>query len=112
MDDSARIQFAVFAELRILSDVAVRVDDTAVSDLSAFFDDAYAIIVTSLPIRAFSLMTAVSWIPGSHLFSGRNFDEFAKGAAGIGDDDQILRVVVREFIDRMTPACISSMCSA
>ena len=39
MYDGARIQLAIFAELRILSDVAVRVDDTAISDLGTFFDD-------------------------------------------------------------------------
>lgn len=71
MYDGARIQFAVFAELRILSDVAVRVDDTAVSDLGAFFDDGIRHNGDVFADQGFSLMTAVSWMPGSHLFSGR-----------------------------------------
>lgn len=101
MDDSTRIQLAVFAELRLLSDVAVRVDDTAVSDLSAFFDDGIRHDGDVFPDQGFwaddgSLMDA--WFP--FVFRAEDFDEFTEGTAGIGDDDEILRVVVREFIDQ------------
>lgn len=101
MYDSARIQLAVFAELRILSDVAVRVDDTAVSDLSAFFDDGIRHNGDVFADQGFftddgSLMDARF----PFVFRTENFDEFAKGAAGIGDNDEILRVVGREFIDQ------------
>lgn len=101
MDDSTRIQLAVFAELRILSDVAVRVDDTAVSDLSAFFDDGIRHDGDVFADQGFfaddgGLMDA--WFP--FVFRTEDFDEFAKGAAGIGDDDEILRVVGGEFIDK------------
>lgn len=101
MYDGAWIQFTVFAELRILSDVAVRVDDTAVSDLSAFFDDGIRHNGDVFAYQGFftddgSLMDARF----PFVFRTENFDEFAKGAAGIGDDDEILRVVGWEFIDQ------------
>lgn len=101
MYDGARIQFTVFAELRIFSDVAVRVDDTAVSDLGAFFDDGIRHDGDVFADQGFftddgSLMDARF----PFVFRTENFDEFAKGAAGIGDDDEILRVVGREFIDQ------------
>lgn len=101
MDDSTRIQLAVFAELRILSDVAVRVDDTAVPDLSAFFDDGIRHDGDVFADQGFcaddgGLMDARF----PFVFRTEDFDEFAKGAAGIGDDDKILRVVGGEFIDK------------
>lgn len=101
MDDSPRIQLAVFAELRILSDVAVRVDDTAVSDLSAFFDDGIRHDGDVFADQGFfaddgGLMDARF----PFVFRTEDFDEFAKGAAGIRDDDKILRVVGGEFIDQ------------
>lgn len=101
MYDGTRIQLAVFAELRILSDVAVRVDDTAVSDLSAFFDDGIRHDGDVFADQGFfaddgGLMDA--WFP--FVFRTEDFDEFAKGAAGIGNDDKILRVVGGEFIDK------------
>lgn len=101
MDDSTRIQLAVFAELRILSDVAVRVDDTAISDLSAFFDDGIRHDGDVFADQGFfaddgGLMDV--WFP--FVFRTEDFDEFAKGAAGIGDDDKIFRVVGGEFIDK------------
>lgn len=101
MYDGARIQFTVFAELRIFSDVAVRVDDTAVSDLGTFFDDGIRHDGDVFADQGFftddgSLMDARF----PFVFRTENFDKFAKGAAGIGDDDEILRVVGREFIDQ------------
>ena len=100
MDDSPRIQLAVFTELRILSDVAVRVDDTAVSDLSAFFNDGIRHDCDVFADQCFfaddgGLMDA--WFP--FVFRAEDFDEFTEGTAGIWDDDEILRVVGGEFID-------------
>lgn len=101
VDDSARIQLAVFAELRLLSDVAVRIDDAAVSDFRAVFDDGIRHDGDVFPDQGFwaddgSLMDA--WFP--FVFRAEDFDEFTEGAAGIGDDDEILRVVGGEFIDQ------------
>ena len=99
--DSPRIQLAVFAELRLLSDVAVRIDDAAVSDFRAVFDDGIRHDGDVFPDQGFgaddgSLMDA--WFP--FVFRAEDFDEFTEGAAGIGNDDKILRVVGGEFIDK------------